>query len=420
MANTPWLLRRWSMMLCGPPKRLLAGLTAMALLGTGASATAQLVMSPLPELKDVLDRHEVDVSRVEILGRTVHSPFLDGKPTGIETTIYVNQAIEDFLSLKVPVGGSDTYRNVDAFLSRDFGRFAALLNRGQVTAGTLLASRDGRFSVRVGNSTGSQLQTFRGSDRADLDGGAGEQPEVRRLALLDTAPQTPTLVTMAPAVPQLLRAPDLTRRTTISRDESDPPLPTTFNQAVNSSIPDANPTGIESTIHVSDVVGEVFSVKVTLEVSGGSNGDLYAFLSHGVDGFAVLLNRVGTTDGNLFGYSDAGFNVTFDDAIGPDIHTYGGNGGLALTGTWAVDGRNVNPLTVRNTEPRLAKLQSLEGLDPNGDWTLFIADLAGGGGGSTFVSWGLEISSVPEPSGAALAVGSLLLIGALCRRGFSR
>jgi subtilisin-like proprotein convertase family protein len=46
-------------------------------------------------------------------------------------------------------------------------------------------------------------------------------------------------------------------------------------------------------------------------------------------------------------------------------------------------------------------LSSFNGMDPNGQWTLFIADTSAGGEG-TLVNWGMQITTVPEPSMAAL------------------
>src|SRR6266478_535051 len=81
-----------------------------------------------------------------------------------------------------------------------------------------------------------------------------------------------------------------------------------FQQTVNTDIPDGNPTGLSSTIEVSGLASQLENITVSLDISGGFNGDLYAYVSHGTSGFAVLLNRVGKTAGDPFGYSDAGFN----------------------------------------------------------------------------------------------------------------
>ena len=60
------------------------------------------------------------------------------------------------------------------------------------------------------------------------------------------------------------------------------------------AIPDGLRSGWNDTRPVSGSSGvwQTTDVQVTLHLSGGYNGDLYAYLTHG-DGFAVLLNRVG-------------------------------------------------------------------------------------------------------------------------------
>src|SRR5260370_868131 len=83
------------------------------------------------------------------------------------------------------------------------------------------------------------------------------------------------------------------------------------------------------------------------------------------------------------------------------------------------NGRNVNPLSVVDTDPRTALLSSFNGLDPNGGWTLFFADLSSGEQ-STLESWSLSINAVPEPTTYALiAFGGLVALRIMIRR-FSR
>jgi subtilisin-like proprotein convertase family protein len=176
---------------------------------------------------------------------------------------------------------------------------------------------------------------------------------------------------------------------------------TNFLFNVNQGIPDGNPNGFATSQTLSDVDGYIGHLSVQLNLSGGYNGDLYVYLTH-VSGFSVLLNRTGRTSSDAFGYGDAGFNVTFDDIAVNDIHNYGGNGGLAVTGLWQVDGRNFNPATVLDSTPRTAFLDSFNGLSPNGTWTLFLADMSGGGGVTTLNNWGLTVTVVPEPSTMAL------------------
>jgi subtilisin-like proprotein convertase family protein len=192
--------------------------------------------------------------------------------------------------------------------------------------------------------------------------------------------------------------------------------------SVNSLIPDGNPTGLASSTNLTGIFGYVTSVTVTLDITGGFNGDLYAYLAGPAGGFAVLLNRTGITSGNAFGYSDTGFNITFSDGS-PNVHSYQLssptiNGSGQLTGTWAPDGRNIDPqssgATFDSTTPT-ADLSSFNNNTANGTWTLFVADMSSGAQ-STLVSWGLTVVTVPEPSTWVLAAGGVGLLLALNRR----
>ena len=89
----------------------------------------------------------------------------------------------------------------------------------------------------------------------------------------------------------------------------------TFNSGFQNGgvIPDGQLTGWTDTRSLAGAAGQITDVSVTLNLSGGWNGDLYAYLVHG-SGFAVLLNRVGRDTGNAAGYGTAGMNVTLSDA----------------------------------------------------------------------------------------------------------
>jgi MYXO-CTERM domain-containing protein len=55
-------------------------------------------------------------------------------------------------------------------------------------------------------------------------------------------------------------------------------------------------------------------------------------------------------------------------------------------------------------------LSNFIGLNPNGTWTLFVADQSAGET-STLQSWSMTITGVPEPSAALLGgLGVLLLL----------
>ena len=188
----------------------------------------------------------------------------------------------------------------------------------------------------------------------------------------------------------------------------------------NGNILDGNTSPWSDTRTVSGIPQTVIeTVSVRLNVSGGNNGDLYAYLSYNGTKL-VLLNRVGVgTDSNpvySFGYSGAGFTSLVLQDGGGDIHTYGGGVG---TGTYSADGRDVNPLASPATlygTGRATFSGTFGGMNPNGDWTLVFADVSGGGGQSQITSWGLDIDAVPEPVNTALAVfGGLLGVTQLAR-----
>ena len=206
----------------------------------------------------------------------------------------------------------------------------------------------------------------------------------------------------------------------------------TYNIDANSrNIPDGNTSPWSDTRTVSGIAEpSIQSVSVRLNLSGGFNGDLYAYLSYNGTRL-VLLNRVGVGTGSdpvfTFGYSGAGFSslVLQDGGANGDIHTYGGGVG---TGAYSADGRDVSPVASPATlygTSRATLNGTFGGMNPNGDWSLVFADLAVGGGQSQITSWGLDITAVPEPVNAALALfGGLLcvtkLVHFLRRRDLSR
>lgn len=191
-----------------------------------------------------------------------------------------------------------------------------------------------------------------------------------------------------------------------------------YSFTVNSVIPDNDTGGLANFHSLTSSISNITDVQLTLNITGGYNGDYYAYLTHS-SGFTILLNRVGSTAGNPFGSIDSGFtNVVFSGSALNDIHDYQSVtdplGGPLVGGVWAVDGRNVDPAFAVDTDPRTAFLSSFNGLDANGGWTLFIADLAPAGQG-TLVSWDLTItgfSAIPEPGtwlAGTMAVASLAL-----------
>lgn len=180
-------------------------------------------------------------------------------------------------------------------------------------------------------------------------------------------------------------------------------------------IPDGNPVGLLGQFSVSGLSGEVSSLKVQLDISGGFNGDLYAYLSGPQGQFSVLLNRPGVSASNPFGYADAGLDITLDSTAAGNIHNYGAgfglNGNGQVTGTWAADGRNIDPesdgaaFDQATASAGLNLFNGANGSALNGPWSFFIADCASGGGIATFNSLVLEVTTVPEPQSGVLLLG---------------
>jgi subtilisin-like proprotein convertase family protein len=170
-------------------------------------------------------------------------------------------------------------------------------------------------------------------------------------------------------------------------------------------VPDNDPNGVSDTENFTSSIQSITDIQISLDITGGFNGDLYAYLRHGNSGFAVLLNRVESTAGNPTGSADSGFHITLSSAASLDVH--GGNaGGGALTGTWQPDGRNIDPLNSLDTTPRTALFDSFNGMSASGDWTLFIAD-SSPVGTATFQDWTLTVTGVPEPSSISLCLVGL-------------
>lgn len=167
------------------------------------------------------------------------------------------------------------------------------------------------------------------------------------------------------------------------------------------AIPDNNASGVAFNFNFSAPPEALITdVEVSLKIIGGWNGDLYAYLSHG-SGFTVLLNRPGRSASNLGGSGVSGLNLTLGDSYLTDVHTANDN---PLTGNFAPDGRFVSPFSALDTDARSAFFSSFNSLDPNGNWTLFIADVAPLAT-SVIQGWSVNVSVVPEP-------GSLIFLGA--------
>jgi subtilisin-like proprotein convertase family protein len=193
-----------------------------------------------------------------------------------------------------------------------------------------------------------------------------------------------------------------------------------FTDNANMVIPDGGGAlnTLSRSVNVTGMGTRLADISVILNVSGGYNGDLHAYLRAPDGSMSVLLNRVGRTSGNSFGYENTGFNVTLSDHAAYDIHGYqthspSYNGSGQLTGMWQPDARNHDPAITLDTSTRNAYLSSFNDSNPNGNWTLVFSDWAAGEA-STLVSWSLDITAVPEPVTVALGIfGAIAGIGKL-------
>src|SRR5258705_11019749 len=88
---------------------------------------------------------------------------------------------------------------------------------------------------------------------------------------------------------------------------------TSTNFTVGATVPDYDLSGLASAKAVSTPIAYVTGLKVNVKLSGTFNSDLYCYLAHNGTN-AILLNRVGRSATRGLGYSDKGFDLTFDDA----------------------------------------------------------------------------------------------------------
>jgi subtilisin-like proprotein convertase family protein len=177
------------------------------------------------------------------------------------------------------------------------------------------------------------------------------------------------------------------------------------------------------------------SFRVYLNLVGDANGvnsDMYITLTAPTGEMAVLLNRVGVSSASSSGYSDNGLNITLFDGVDSahttitDVHWYNtdplygsdGNNQGQITGIFKTDGRDINATTSDNglfsSTARTKTLASFEGIDPNGQWSLYVADAATGGQ-MALKSWGLDFTPIPEPQQYAMVMGAGLMAFAFYR-----
>ena len=154
--------------------------------------------------------------------------------------------------------------------------------------------------------------------------------------------------------------------------------------------------GLVSVGTVSGLSGNVTGMTLDLNVSGGFNGDLYAYLV--APNQTTVATLLGVPGGN-FDQVGSGYNITLSDAAGVNIQDASQSWGTVVTATY---------------QP-VVSLATFNGLVANGNWRLFIADQSSGDNGQPVLNnWNLSLTTaaVPEPDQVA-AISLLGLIGLL-------
>ena len=159
----------------------------------------------------------------------------------------------------------------------------------------------------------------------------------------------------------------------------------TFTPA-NGTIPAGNPVGQPFTGDVTAAPAGtlVDGLEVSLNLSGGYNGDLYAYLVSPGGTTDILLNEPGVGV-NGFGASGSGINIILADNS-PNGSIQNVTSSSPLSGSYRP----------------AAPLSAFDGGPANGIWTLYFADLGSGGGDPTLNSWSLGVETVPEVVSPAL------------------
>jgi len=165
----------------------------------------------------------------------------------------------------------------------------------------------------------------------------------------------------------------------------------------NTVIPNGNPVGVTFNVDVtsSDVTaGDVIrGLTVGLDISGGYNGGLVAYLVAPNGTLVELLNQPGSAS-SPFGYGGSGLNVTLADGS-QCIQATSETPGVLFSGTYGAAG----------------SLSSVNGSVADGDWTLFFANLGSGGSSGKLLNFTLNLTAVPEPVGMGLGIfGGLVVL----------
>ena len=155
-------------------------------------------------------------------------------------------------------------------------------------------------------------------------------------------------------------------------------------------IPDNNYAGVGYTINFADGIVDIDYLTISLSISGGYNGDLDAYISHGGT-LVQLLNPNGAVGGS-------GMNLTLG-TTGTALPT----SGTLSSGTYISYG----------------DLTAFHNTSASGAWTIFFADL-GAGDTSTLNDFNIGITALPEPATWALIIFGVVAGGMMVVRRIRR
>lgn len=173
----------------------------------------------------------------------------------------------------------------------------------------------------------------------------------------------------------------------------------TFTGGTGGDIPVGNWVGMTSVGHVSGSSPDpVTGMSLNLNISGGFNGDLYAYLV--APDQTTTASLLGTVGGN-FTQVGSGYDITLASGH-QNINSATQHGGALVTGTYS---------PVVDLMTTFGSYINTHG-GPGGDWRLFVANQSVGGGQSTLGTWSLNFTTtaVPEPE-QVVAISLLGLIG---------
>ena len=144
-----------------------------------------------------------------------------------------------------------------------------------------------------------------------------------------------------------------------------------------SSIPNNSSTGTSDTITISGTSGDITDLNVYVEIDHTAVGEIYVELEHeDTSTIVTLIDRPGAPPGQSACQGND-IDATLDDEATDEVEDECAAGTPTINGSF-------------DPESALTAFDDPESL--NGDWTLTVKDLRGGGNTGTFQSWCLDAS----------------------------